>query len=121
MIRSTQRKMLRIIVQTKRKDKKKTQTSKNENDGMEKMKKRTTEAQMMKQQSVAVQTQIATKTVTSLMKDTDEEIDTAEIEEEEWIEYTKRSTATAIERMKVAQIAVMADFGQTDDFGQLWV
>ena len=27
------------------------------------------------------------------MKDTDEEIDTAEIEEEEWIEDMKRSTA----------------------------
>ena len=38
------------------------------------------------------------------MKDTDEEIDTAEIEEEEWIEYMKRSTATAIKRMKAAQI-----------------
>ena len=34
------------------------------------------------------------------MKDTDEEIDTAEIEEEERIEYMKRSTATAVERMK---------------------
>ena len=32
---------------------------------MEKMKKQTTEAQMMEKQSVAVQTQIATKTVTS--------------------------------------------------------
>ena len=38
----------------------------------------------------------------SFMKDTDEEIDTAEIEEEEWIEYTKRRTATAVERMKEA-------------------
>ena len=33
------------------------------------------------------------------MNDTDEEIDTAEIEEEEWIEYMKRRTAVAIERM----------------------
>ena len=32
-----------------------------------------------------------------------QEIDTAEIEEEEWIEYMKRSTATAIERMKAAK------------------
>ena len=60
------------------------------------VKKKTTEAQMMKLQRVAVQIQIATKTVTvSFMKDTDEEIDTAEIEEEEWIEYMKRSTAAA--------------------------
>ena len=33
MIRSTQRKMLRLIIQTKRKYKKKTQTSKNEENG----------------------------------------------------------------------------------------
>ena len=38
------------------------------------------------------------------MKDTDEEIDTAEIEVEEWIEYMKRSTATAVERTKAAKI-----------------
>ena len=38
------------------------------------------------------------------MKDTDEEIDTAEIEEEEWIEYMKRSTATAVEGMEAAKI-----------------
>ena len=38
------------------------------------------------------------------MSDTDEEIDAAEIEEEEWIEDLKRSTAAAIEQMKVATI-----------------
>ena len=38
------------------------------------------------------------------MKDTDEEIDTAEIHEEEWIECVKRSTATAVERMKAGKI-----------------
>ena len=31
------------------------------------------------------------------MNDTDEEIDTADIEEEEWIEHMKRSTDVAIE------------------------
>ena len=31
------------------------------------------------------------------MNDTDEEIDTADIEEEEWIEHMKRNTAIAIE------------------------
>ena len=43
----------------------------------------------------------------SFMNDTDEEIDTAEIEEEEeeedWIEYVKRSTEEAMERMKTAK------------------
>ena len=38
------------------------------------------------------------------MNDTDEEIDTAEIEEEDWIEYMKRSTDEAMERMKTAKI-----------------
>ena len=37
------------------------------------------------------------------MNDT-EEIDTAEIEEEDWIEYVKRSTDEAMERMKKAKI-----------------
>ena len=38
------------------------------------------------------------------MNDTDEEIDTAEIAEEECFEYLKRSTAKAVERMKAAKI-----------------
>ena len=36
----------------------------------------------------------------SFMEDTDEEIDTSEIDEEDWIEYLKRSTDVAVERMK---------------------
>ena len=40
----------------------------------------------------------------SFMNDTDEEIDTAEIEEEDWINYMKRSTVEAMERMKTAKI-----------------
>ena len=64
MIRSTQRKMLRLIVQTKRKYKNKPQPSRNEED--EEDEKQITEAQMKKVQRATVQTQIAaTKTVTS--------------------------------------------------------
>ena len=40
----------------------------------------------------------------SFKNDTDEEIDTTAIEEEEWIEYMKRSTDEAIEKMKNAKI-----------------
>ena len=40
----------------------------------------------------------------SFMKGTDEEIDTAEIDEEQWIEYMKRSTEKAVEKMKAATI-----------------
>ena len=39
----------------------------------------------------------------SFMEDTDEEIDTGEVDEEEWLEYTIRSTGTAVERMKAAK------------------
>ena len=35
------------------------------------------------------------------MNDTDEEMDTAVIEEEDWIEYLKRRTDEAVERMKI--------------------
>ena len=42
--------------------------------------------------------------VVSFMNDTDEELDTAEIEEEDWVEYTKRSTKEAEEQMRAAQI-----------------
>ena len=38
----------------------------------------------------------------SFMNDTDEEIDTAEIEED-WIEYMKRSTAAAVDQMRTAK------------------
>ena len=38
------------------------------------------------------------------MKGTDDEVDTGEIEEEDWVECMKRSTATAVERMKAARI-----------------
>ena len=39
----------------------------------------------------------------SFMNNTDEEIDTADTEEEDWIEYMKRSTEEAMERMKTAK------------------
>ena len=38
------------------------------------------------------------------MNDADEDADTAEIEEEDWLGYMKRSTATAIEQMRNAKI-----------------
>ena len=40
----------------------------------------------------------------SFEDDADEEIDTTSIEEEDWIEYTKRSTEEAIEKMESATI-----------------
>ena len=40
----------------------------------------------------------------SFESDNDEETDAAEIEEEEWIEYMKRSTTEAIEKMENEKI-----------------
>ena len=46
-----------------------------------------------RQKKVTARTQIATKnSEVSFVGDTDEDIDTTEIEEENWIEYVKRST-----------------------------
>ena len=39
----------------------------------------------------------------SCTKDTDEEIDTSEMEEEDWAAYMKRSTATAVEKDECSQ------------------
>ena len=103
MTRSTQRKMLRLIVQTRRKYKKKTQTRKNEKDGEdEKVNHRSPDGEAAEGSSS--NTDCDQDSDVSIMKDTDEEIDTAEIEEEECIEFMKRSTATAIERMKAVKI-----------------
>ena len=103
MIRSTQRKMLRLIVQSKRKYKKKTQTSKNEKVGEgETVNLRSSDDETAEGSSS--NTDCDQDSDVSFMKDTDGEMDTAEIEEVEWIEYVKRSTAAAVERMKAAKI-----------------
>ena len=58
-----------------------------------------------RQKKATAQTQIATKMAkSSFMTDTDEVIDTAEIEEEDWIEHMKRSTRLGEEKMRTALI-----------------
>ena len=102
--------MLRLIIQTKRKYKKKTQ-DKNE-EKVKERKKRNREEEKENHGSSEDETADADSSNTacdqdsdiSFMKNTDEEIDTADIEEEEWIEYMKRSTDEAMERMKTAKI-----------------
>ena len=59
---------------------------------MEKKTKKTWEALKMKLKTGAAQTHTVIRTDISFMNDTDEEIDTAVIEEEDWIEYMRRST-----------------------------
>ena len=88
MIQSTQRKMLRLIIQTKRKHKK---IEKQDIGPTMKLKKLTS----MKDD---VDSDV------SFEDDADEEIDTTSIEEEDWVEYIKRSTEEAIENMENAKI-----------------
>ena len=56
---------------------------------------------MKKPRKVAVSRQIA------IMNDTEEEIDTSEIEEEDWIEHMKRSTAIAVARMTNSKMPML--------------
>ena len=71
---------------------------------MKKTKKQTTEAQVKKLQTVAFSnTHYDQDSAISFIKDTDEEIDTGDIEEEDWIECMNRSTATAVEKDESSQ------------------
>ena len=111
MTQSTQRKVLRLVVQTKRKYKKKIQSS-NEEKGQGGLKKKGKEKDGEEEKqhhgSSEDETDDGSSSSTdcdqdsdiSFMNGTDEETDTAEVEEEEWIEYMKWSTAVAIERVK---------------------
>ena len=113
LIRSTQRKMFRLIVQTKRKYKKK--EGKNQADETKKDEKSTSgNSQKEKggsQQDTEDETDEGNSTKTecdqhsdaSFLSDTDEDIDTAEVQEK-WIEHIRRSTKDAEEKMRAANI-----------------
>ena len=94
--------MLRFIIQTKRRYKKieKRKDKTNENDDTEDLGS-TEDENEDGQSSNACYDQDSD---ISFRNDTDEEIDTRAIEEEEWIEYTKRSTDEAIVKMKKAKV-----------------
>ena len=102
MIQSTQRKMLRLIIQTKRKYKKIEKQVFGTNEEIE-------EIDINEMCSTESGGGLSTTTHTdvdsdvSFEDDADEEIDTTSIEEEDWIEYIKRSTEEAIEKMESAQ------------------
>ena len=102
MIQSTQRKMLRLIIQTKRRYKKivKRKEENNEKGGNDDLGS-TGDESADGQSSITHNDQNSDVTFEI---DTDEEIDTTEIEEENWIEYTKRSTDEAMEKMENAKI-----------------
>ena len=99
MIQSTKRKMLRLIIQTKRRYKKiekqeiKTSEEIEETDINDL---RSTDDENGDGLSTTTHNDVDSEV--SFEEDADEEIDTTVIEEEDWIEYIKRSTEDAMEK-----------------------
>ena len=106
MIQSTQRKMLRLIIQTKRKYKKIERkkviehTIEEEND--DKTENCSTDDKSGEDQSTKSEDDMDSGV--TFDEDSEKDIDTAEIEEEDWFDYVRRSTADAIDRMDHAKI-----------------
>ena len=104
MTRSTQRKMLRLIVQTRRKYKKEDgKQHENQKSDNEKEKESQENFEGDTQEGSSTDTDCDQDSDVSFAEDSDKEIDTAELEQEDCIEYMKRSTA-AEEEMRKAKI-----------------
>ena len=98
MLHSSQRKMLRFIIQTKRRHRKiEKHTVKNSEDINDIDSSCTNDESEDRRSDTSHNGQDSD---VSFEIDNDEEIDAAEIEEEEWVEYIKRSIIEAIEKWK---------------------
>ena len=105
MIQSTQRKMLRLIIQTKRKYKKieKHVMEHKDDEGIaDKTENCSTDDESGDGQSTKSEDDLDSGV--SFDEDSEKDIDTVEIEEEDWIDYIRRSTADAIDKMEHARI-----------------
>ena len=105
MIQSTQRKMLRLIIQTKRKYKKiekQVIEHKDEEGIADKTENCSTDDESGDGQSTESEDDVD-RGVT-FDEDSEKDIDTIAIEEEDWIDYIRRSTADAIDKMEHAKI-----------------
>ena len=105
MIQSTQRKMLRLIIQTKRKYKKIEKQdigTREENEEIDINEVCSTNDESGDGQSTTTQDDVDSEV--SFEDDADDEIDTTLIEEEDWIEYIKRSTEDAMAKMAHAKM-----------------
>ena len=105
MIKTAQRKMLRLIVQTKREYKSKKDAANKKGEGIDKHAGEENKCATDKETEEGSD-QNSDKdqdSVVSFQKDIDEEIDTTE-KEEDWFEYIKRSTKEAEEHMKKMKI-----------------
>ena len=104
MIQSTQRKMLRLIIQTKRRYQKIVKETVKTNEEED-----TNDLSSTGDESEDGQSSNSHKdqdSDASFEIDTDAETDTTEIEEEGWVDYIKRSTNDAIEKMGNAKFDV---------------
>ena len=105
MIQSTQRKMQRLIIQTKRKYKeieKQDIEPKDEKGIVEKTENCSPDEESGDGQSTKSEDDVDSGV--TFDEDSEKEIDTIEIEEEDWIDYIKRSTADALDNMERAKI-----------------
>ena len=105
MIQSTQRKMLRLITQTKRKYmkiEKQDIEPKDEKGIVDKTENCSTDEESCDGQSTKSEDDVDSGV--TFDEDSEKEIDTIEIEEEDWIEYIKRSTFDALDKMERAKI-----------------
>ena len=105
MTQSTQRKVLRLIIQTKRiykKIEKQEIEPKDENGKVDITEMCSTDDESGDGQSTKTQDDVDCEV--TFEDDADEEMDTTVIEEEDWIEYIKRSTEDAMDKMESAKI-----------------
>ena len=107
MIQSTQRMMLRLIIQTKRKYKKIEKQDVGTKDEKENGKVDINEMCSTDDESEdgqSTKTQDDVDSEVTFEDDLDEEMDTTTIEEDEWIDYMKRSIVDALDKMEHAKI-----------------
>ena len=105
MIQSTQRKMLRLIIQTKRKYKKiekQVIEHKDEEGIADKTENCSIDDESGDGQSTKSKDDVDSEV--TFDEDSEKDIDTIEIEEEDWIDYIRRSTADALDKMEHAKI-----------------
>ena len=105
LIQSTQRKMLRLIILTKGKYKKIAKQDiepEEENGRVDITEICSTDDESGDGQSTKTQDDVDSEV--TFEDDLDEEMDTTTIEEEEWIDYIKRSTADALDKMEHTRI-----------------
>ena len=117
MMQSAQRKMLRLITQTKRRYKKIVKHKVKTSEDFNNIDSSCTDVESEDGKSCVSHNDQDSDV--SFESDNDEEIDAAEIEEEDWVDYIKRSTNEAMEKM-VGPRARVATRARTDPSASCW-